>query len=99
MPLLSLSNQELVLSLLLYVVQVHIFISRTTTTHIFFSSVQLFIDWLPPLALGPKVYQYIWKTFEDSHHSIDATVSAIQVGHLSGAELLCDLQSEPFFFL
>lgn len=44
---------------------------------------QLFVDWLPPLGLGPKVYQYLWKTFEDMHHSIDATVSGLQVSSCS----------------
>ena len=40
---------------------------------------QLFVDWEAPLALGPKAFVYLTKTFEETHHSIDATVSALQV--------------------
>lgn len=43
-------------------------------------SLQLFVDWEAPLALGPKAFAYLLRTFEDTHHSIDATVSALQVG-------------------
>jgi hypothetical protein len=38
----------------------------------------LFIEWDSPLSIGPKVYDYLLKTFEDSHHSIDATISGLQ---------------------
>ncbi|ORY59430.1 origin recognition complex subunit 3 N-terminus-domain-containing protein [Leucosporidium creatinivorum] len=38
----------------------------------------LFIDWEAPLALGPKAFAYLLNTFEDTHHSIDATISALQ---------------------
>ncbi|GAA6050059.1 hypothetical protein JCM3770_001349 [Rhodotorula araucariae] len=38
----------------------------------------LFVDWQAPLALAPKVCTDLWRTFEDLHHSIDATVSFIQ---------------------
>ncbi|GAA5837528.1 hypothetical protein JCM9279_006781 [Rhodotorula babjevae] len=38
----------------------------------------LFIDWMPPLALAPRAYTELWRTFEDLHHSIDATISFIQ---------------------
>ncbi|TNY23682.1 origin recognition complex subunit 3 N-terminus-domain-containing protein [Rhodotorula diobovata] len=38
----------------------------------------LFIDWLPPLGLAPRTYTDLWRTFEDLHHSIDATISFIQ---------------------
>lgn len=40
---------------------------------------QLFIDWKAPLALSPRVYETLWRTFEDLHHSIDATISFLQV--------------------
>ncbi|BGP18746.1 Origin recognition complex subunit 3, partial [Rhodosporidiobolus nylandii] len=38
----------------------------------------VFVDSLPPLQLGPKAYNDMWRTFEDLHHSIDATISFIQ---------------------
>ncbi|KPV75780.1 uncharacterized protein RHOBADRAFT_52808 [Rhodotorula graminis WP1] len=38
----------------------------------------LFVDWMPPLALAPRAYTELWRTFEDFHHSIDATISFIQ---------------------
>ncbi|GAA5938683.1 hypothetical protein JCM3775_001959, partial [Rhodotorula graminis] len=38
----------------------------------------LFVDWMPPLALAPRAYTELWRTFEDLHHSIDATISFIQ---------------------
>ncbi|GAA5881279.1 hypothetical protein JCM3774_000950 [Rhodotorula dairenensis] len=43
----------------------------------------LFIDWQAPLALSPKVYDYLWRTFDDLHHSIDATISFIQHVYMS----------------
>lgn len=47
---------------------------------------QLFIDWQAPLALSPKVYDNLWRTFDDLHHSIDATISFIQVSAHREAE-------------
>ncbi|GAA5904649.1 hypothetical protein JCM8208_004840 [Rhodotorula glutinis] len=38
----------------------------------------LFVDWMPPLALAPRAYSELWRTFEDLHLSIDATISFIQ---------------------
>ncbi|KWU46587.1 hypothetical protein RHOSPDRAFT_15117 [Rhodotorula sp. JG-1b] len=43
----------------------------------------LFIDWCAPLALSPKVYDNLWRTFDDLHHSIDATISFIQNIYMS----------------
>ncbi|GAA5894668.1 hypothetical protein JCM6882_006652 [Rhodosporidiobolus microsporus] len=43
----------------------------------------VFVDWQPPLALGPKAYNDLWRTFEDLHHSIDATISFIQYLYMS----------------
>ncbi|GAA5822740.1 hypothetical protein JCM11251_004361 [Rhodosporidiobolus azoricus] len=38
----------------------------------------VFINSLPPLSLSPKTYTDLYCTFEDVHHSIDATISLIQ---------------------
>ncbi|GJN88670.1 hypothetical protein Rhopal_001636-T1 [Rhodotorula paludigena] len=43
----------------------------------------LFVDWQAPLALAPKTYTDLWRTFEDLHHSIDATISFIQYLYMS----------------
>ncbi|GAA5978195.1 hypothetical protein JCM10908_004267 [Rhodotorula pacifica] len=43
----------------------------------------LFIDWQAPLALSPKIYDNLWRTFDDLHHSIDATISYIQNIYMS----------------
>ncbi|BGP37813.1 Origin recognition complex subunit 3 [Rhodotorula kratochvilovae] len=43
----------------------------------------LFVDWQAPLALAPKAYTDLWRTFEDLHHSIDATISFIQYLYMS----------------
>ncbi|POY76587.1 hypothetical protein BMF94_0176 [Rhodotorula taiwanensis] len=43
----------------------------------------LFIDWKAPLALSPRVYETLWRTFEDLHHSIDATISFLQQTYMT----------------
>lgn len=40
---------------------------------------QVFVDSHPPLSLAPKLYTEMWRTFEDLHHSVDATISFVQV--------------------
>ncbi|KAL8293081.1 hypothetical protein RQP46_000775 [Phenoliferia psychrophenolica] len=42
----------------------------------------LFIDWDAPLGLGPDVFAYLLKTFQDMHQSIDAIVSNLQYLYL-----------------
>lgn len=60
----------------------HLSCLRGRRTLTLLSTEQLFIDWEAPLALGPKAFAYLLKTFEETHHSIDATVSALQVSCL-----------------
>ncbi|GAA6029372.1 hypothetical protein JCM8097_003642 [Rhodosporidiobolus ruineniae] len=44
----------------------------------------VFVDWAEvPLGLGTKAYGEMWRTFEDLHQSIDATVSFIQYLYMS----------------
>ncbi|GAA6023827.1 hypothetical protein JCM10207_005386 [Rhodosporidiobolus poonsookiae] len=38
----------------------------------------LLVDWQAPLALAPRVYNEMWRAFEDLHRSIDATISLVQ---------------------
>ncbi|GAA5932684.1 uncharacterized protein JCM15063_002176 [Sporobolomyces koalae] len=38
----------------------------------------LFIDFQPPLSIGPKAFSDMYRSFEDLHHSIDSTISYIQ---------------------
>ncbi|BGP05881.1 Origin recognition complex subunit 3 [Rhodotorula toruloides] len=50
----------------------------------------VFVDSQPPLGLAPKLYTEMWRTFEDLHHSVDATISFIQVAYMS------HFTSQPF---
>ncbi|BGP22666.1 origin recognition complex subunit 3 [Rhodotorula toruloides] len=50
----------------------------------------VFVDSQPPLSLAPKLYTEMWRTFEDLHHSVDATISFIQVVYMN------HLISQPF---
>lgn len=51
-----------------------------------FEQKKAFIDWTAPLSIGPLVYETLLAAFKDSHHSIDATISSLQVSLASGAE-------------
>lgn len=44
---------------------------------------QVFVDFQPPLALGPKAYNDLYRSFEDVHHSIDSTITWIQCLYLN----------------
>ncbi|BGP29911.1 Origin recognition complex subunit 3 [Rhodotorula toruloides] len=50
----------------------------------------VFVDSQPPLSLAPKLYTEMWRTFEDLHHSVDATISFIQVAYMT------HFTSQPF---
>ena len=39
---------------------------------------QVFVDFQPPISLGPKAYSDLYRSFEDLHHSIDSTITYIQ---------------------
>ncbi|GAA5820712.1 hypothetical protein JCM10212_000837 [Sporobolomyces blumeae] len=39
----------------------------------------VFLDWEPPLSLTPKSYTDLYRHFEDLHHSIDSTISYLQI--------------------
>ncbi|KAM0753608.1 hypothetical protein T439DRAFT_377780 [Meredithblackwellia eburnea MCA 4105] len=42
----------------------------------------IFIDWDPPVGLGPDALNFLLQTFQDMNHSIDATISALQYLYL-----------------
>jgi hypothetical protein len=59
---------------------------------------QLFVEWEAPLGLAPALYAYLWKTFGQMHHSIDATISSLQVS-LSLRSSLSQLTSIQYLYI
>ncbi|GAA5845942.1 hypothetical protein JCM5353_008175 [Sporobolomyces roseus] len=63
----------------------------------------IFVDFQPPISLGPKAYSDLYRSFEDLHHSIDSTITYIQylyMNHFLASPLaLLALPESPSFSL